>query len=181
LFGSPGSDKLLAEVSVLKLPKDVVADPRHDAVSKLLTTHTGLLWESGRHQVATLPLTDALVTELRGALSAGLACQGLELITEKLAAEQKGLDTARERTQDSPQNARVSRILFLADDGSTRFYRDCDALLSRYPQRLLACRLEVPGDALGEALFGSAKLVRSVLVFDKKLGAKALLALLPPG
>ncbi len=168
-------------VSVLKLPKDVVADPRHDAVVNLLTSHAGALWESGRNQVATLPLTDALSRALRGALLAGQACQGLELITEKLASEQKGLDAASKKTPDSPQNARVSRILFLANDGSTRFYRDCDALLSRYPQRLLACKLEVTGEELGSALLGSSKLVRSVLVVDKKFGAQALLALLPPG
>src|SRR4051794_3905053 len=80
--GCPGSGSVGAEVSVLKLPKDVVADPRHDAVLKLLTTHAGLLWESGRNQVATLPITDVLVAELRGALLAGHACQGLELIAD---------------------------------------------------------------------------------------------------
>lgn len=165
---------------MLKLPKDLVADPRHDAVSELLTKHAGLLWESGRNQVATLPMTDALARELRGALSAEYACQGLELITDKLASEQKGLDAAAKKAPESPQNARASRILFLANDGSTRFYRDCDALLSRYPQRLLACRLEIPGEELGAQLTGSAKLIRSVLVFDKKVAARALLALLPP-
>lgn len=165
---------------MLKLPKDVVADPRHDAVVNLLTGHAGVLWESGRNQVATLPMTEALRAVLRDALAAGHASQGLELITDKLANEQKGLDAASKKTPESPQNARASRILFLANDGSTRFYRDCDALLSRYPQRLLACQLEVPGDALGNALLGSAKMVRSVLVFDKKVGAQALLALLPP-
>jgi hypothetical protein len=165
---------------MLKLPKDVLADPRHEAVSNLLAAHGGLLWEQGRHQVATLPLTDALGAVLRGALAGGHATQGLEVIAEKLEGEQKGLDALNKKTPDSPQNARVSRILFLANDGSTRFYRDCDALLSRYPQRLLACRLEIPGEALGEALFGSPKLVRSVLVFDKKACARALLALLPP-
>lgn len=164
----------------LKLPKDVVADPRHDAVVHLLTTHAGVLWEGGRNQVATLPITEALSGTLRGALSAGQACQGLELLTEKLANEQKGLDAASVKTPDSPQNARVSRVLFLANDGSTRFYRDCDALLSRYAQRLLACRLDVTGEELGNALRGNSKLVRSVLVFDKKFGAQALLALLPP-
>jgi hypothetical protein len=168
-------------VSMLKLPKDVVADPRHDAVVNLLVTHAGVLWEGGRNQVATLPLTSALSAVLRGALFAGQACQGLELIAEKLASEQKGLDAVSQKTPDSPQNARASRILFLANDGSTRFYRDCDALLSRYPQRLLACQLAVSGDELGNAILGSSKMVRSVLVFDKKLGAQSLLALLPPG
>lgn len=170
-----------AVVPVLKLPKDIVADPRHDAVVNLLATHAGLLWEGGRNPVATLPITETLSGTLRGALSAGQACQGLELLTEKLANEQKGLDAASVKTPDSPQNARVSRILFLANDGSTRFYRDCDALLSRYSQRLLACRLAVTGEELGNALRGSSKMVRSVLVFDKKFGAQALLALLPPG
>ncbi|WP_437751508.1 hypothetical protein [Sorangium sp. So ce1389] len=166
---------------VLKLPKDLVADPRHDAVSDLLTKHAGLLWESGRNQVATLPMTDALAAELRGALAAEHACHGLELIAERLASEQKGLDAAARRAPESPQNARASRILFLASDGSTRFYRDCDALLSRYPQRLLACRLDIAGEALGEKLTGSARMIRSVLVLDKKVAARALLALLPPG
>src|SRR4051812_14745937 len=41
-------------VNVLKLPKDVVADPRHDEVVNLLTTHASPLWASGRHQIATL-------------------------------------------------------------------------------------------------------------------------------
>lgn len=168
-------------MSALKLPKDVVADPRHDALVRLLEARAGLLWERSRHQVATLPPTPVLLAELRGALAAGHAYQGLELIAEKLASEQKGLDALNEKAPGGPQNARVSRILFLANDGSERFYRDCEALLSRYPQRLLACRLEIPGEALGQALFGSAKLVRSVLVVDKKVGARALLALLPPG
>ncbi|WP_433932697.1 hypothetical protein AB3662_00870 [Sorangium cellulosum] len=165
---------------MLKLPKDLVADPRHDAVSALLTKHAGLLWESGRNQVATLPMTEALAAELRGALAADHACHGLELIMDRLAGEQKGLDAMARKAPDSPQNARASRLLFLANDGSTRFYRDCDALLSRYPQRLLACRIEITGDELGEKLTGKAKLIRSVLVFDKKVAARALLALLPP-
>lgn len=167
-------------MSVLALPKEVLADPRHEAVERLLTTHTDLLWEGGRQKVPTLPMTEALKDELRRALAAGYACQGLELISERLAGEQKGLDALNAKTPESPQNARISRILFLANDGSPRFYRDCDALLSRYPRRLLVCRLEVEGEALGNALFGSPKMVRSVLVFDKKVGARALLALLPP-
>lgn len=165
---------------MLKLPKDVVADPRHDAIASLLATHAKPLWERGRHPVATLPMTPVLAAELRAALATGQAVQGLELIADKLAAEQKGLDALHHKTPESPQNARASRLLFLAGDGSTRFYRDCDALLSRYPQRLLACRLEIDGEALGELLLGSVKLVRSVLVLDKKAAARVLLALAPP-
>jgi hypothetical protein len=168
-------------MSVLKLPKDVVADPRHDAVVQLLAEHAGLLWEHGRNRVATLPMTDTLAVELRRALAAGHASQGLEFTSDKLASEQKGLDALSRKAPENPQNARVSRILFLANDGSTRFYRDADALISRYPQRLLACRLDITGEALGKALLGTSKIVRCVLVFDKTVGARALLALLSPG
>ncbi len=164
---------------MLKLPKDLVADPRHDAVLSLLTAHAGSLWDGGKNRVASLPMTPALAAELRGALNAGHACQGLELLTEKLASEQKGLDALNKKTPESPQNARASRILFLADDGSTRFYRDCDALLTQYAQRVLGCRLEIAGEALGEAILGTPRMVRSVLVYDKKAAARALLALLP--
>ncbi len=87
-------------------------------------------------------------------------------------ASRRASTPSSRRAPDSPQNARVSRLLFVASDGSTRFYRDCDALVSRYPQRLLACRLEIAGEALGEALLGSARMVRSVLVSDKKVGAR---------
>ncbi len=165
----------------LKLPKDIVADPRHDALADLLAAHPQPLWEGGRAAVTTLAPTPVLLAELRGALAAGLASQGLELIADKLAAEQKGLDALRDKAPESPQNARVSRLLFLANDGSKRFYRDAEALLDRYPQRLLAVRLDLAGDALGEALFGSAKLVRAVLVMDKRVCARALLGLLPAG
>lgn len=164
---------------MLKLPKDLSSHERHDAVAELLVRDTALLWESGRSQVASVTLTKRLTDVLRGALHTGTAAQGLELITEKLASEQKGLDAAASKAPENPQQPRVSRLLFLANDGSTRFYRDADGLLHRYPQRLLACRLDLTGEALGQALFGSPKLVRSVLVHDKKVVSRALLALLP--
>lgn len=167
-------------MSTPRLPKDVVADPRHDALVQLLAAHARLLWDGGRVEVATLPMTDALTAALRDALREGQACQGLEAITDKLAAEQKGLDALNAKARDGQQSPRVSRVLFLANDGSTRFYRDCEALLLRYPQRLLACRLDIGGEAMGSALLGRPKLVRSALVIDKTAAARALLALLPP-
>lgn len=164
---------------MLKLPKDVVASPDHDAVRALLERGAAPLWEEGRHAVATVPLGRALADVLRGALHTGHASQGLELATVKLAAEQKGLDAARAKSPESQENARVSRLLFVANDGSTRFYRDCDGLLTRYAHRVLGCRIDLPGEAIGELLFGAPKLVRCLLVFDKKIVSRALLSLVP--
>jgi hypothetical protein len=162
---------------VLKLPKDVTADPRHDAVLKLFSNTTQRWWEGGSALLPTVPWTDALKNELRGALVGGLACQGLELITDKLANEQRGLDAVRDKNPSQAQNARISRVLFVANDGSVRFYRDGEALHLKYGQRLLACRVDVTGDELGLALFGNPKLVRSVLITDKGAAARALLSL----
>jgi hypothetical protein len=166
---------------VLKLPKDVVSDPRHDAVVSLLAAHASPLWEGGRAPVARVAMTPALAATLRAGLGSSLVVQGLELATEKLSAEQHGLEVARRKTPGAPTSPRVSRLLLVADDGSTRFYRDVDALLAKHADRLLVCRLDLAGEALGEALFGQPKLVRSTLVLDKSLVAKALLALLPGG
>lgn len=163
---------------MLKLPKDLLDDPRHDDVASLLATDTAPLWENGRHPVATVPLTTSLVRVLRHALHVGLAVQGLELIQEKLAAEQLGLEVADRKSASGPSASRVSRLLFLANDGSTRFYRDCDGLLTRHDRRLLACRFDLEGAALGDALYETPKLLRALLVTDKKVVSRALLALL---
>lgn len=174
--GSPEPVRSRTLRRLIKLPKDLLEDPRHQAVSQLLEASAAPLWEGGKNVVATVPLTQTLTNVLRHALHTGLAVQGLELITEKLASEQQGLDAASRKLQASPSPARMSRLLFVANDGSKRFYRDCDGILSRYAMRLSACRIDLPGEAFGQALFGSPKLVRSVLVLDKKVVSHALLA-----
>jgi hypothetical protein len=162
---------------MLKLPKEIVEDPRHDAVVARLAANAGPLWERGQNQVPTVPLGEALAGELRTALVANLACQGLEQITERLRGEQKGLDVVNAREPTRPVAERVSRVLFVANDGSPRFYRDADALLTQYRTRLIACRLDVAGEELGARLLGEARMMRSVLIIDKRAAGRALLAL----
>lgn len=144
----------------------------------LLASRKGALWEGGQAQVSTLTPTPALFAVLRSALASAHATQGLERAAETLAGEQKGLDAVKHRTPQAP-NPRISRVLFVTEDGSTRFYRDCEGLARRYADRLLVCRLALTGEALGEAILGPAKLARTVLVTDKRACAQALLACLP--
>jgi len=162
---------------MLKLPKDIPAGPEQDALQALFANPPLPLWEKGAHRVVTLPLAIPFSIELRHALGASLATQGLEQISKELANEQKGLDALAAKTPTAAQAPRISRLLFLANDGSERFYRECDALLTRYPQRLLACKLDASGEALGEALYSGPKLVRAILVTDKKAAARILLSL----
>ena len=162
---------------MLKLPKDVVADPRHDALAAKLEASARPLWEQGRVLVPEAAFNEALGAALAEALAEGEACQGLEGAESALAIEQKGLDALRRKAPAAAPSPRASRVLFLANDGSTRFYRDAEALLLRHADRLLGCRLAIDGDALGKALLGEARLVRAVLVTDKRAAARALLAL----
>jgi hypothetical protein len=164
-----------------KLPKDVVADARHEAVLNLFATNTHVLWEKGVNKVPTLPLNPMLAQVFRRTFALGHASQGLEQISKELGYEQQGLDALVEKMAKGPQNPRISRLLFMANDGSERFYRECDSLLTRYGQRLLGCRLDLSGEEFGNAIFGVPKLVRAALVFDKKAAAQVLLALVPAG
>jgi hypothetical protein len=53
-----------------------------------------------------------------------------------------------------PRGVRVSRLLLLANVGAERFYRQIEALLRRHGPRVLALRLEIDENGLGELLFG---------------------------
>lgn len=161
----------------LRLPKDVVADPRHDAVCHLLTASVTPLWEGATIRVPTLPLNHGLAAECRRAIGAGLAIPGLESIEELLRGEQNGLDALNAKSPSRPQNPRVSRLLLMSRDGSTRFYRDCEALLAQYEQRVIGCRLDATGEDFGLAVFGRPKLVRAILLVDKKAVSRTLLTL----
>jgi hypothetical protein len=161
----------------LRLPKDVAADDRHNTVWTLLTTNMTPLWEEGELQVPTLRPNQGLAAECRRDTAAGLATPGLEAIEELLASEQKGLDALIEKAPTATQNPRVSRLLLMSRDGSRRFYRDCEALLIKYEQRLIGCRLDITGEDFGSLVFGYPKLVRALLFIDKKAVSRALLAL----
>ncbi len=162
---------------VLKLPKEVLADERHEALSLLLASTLAPLWAAGRYRVSSVAMNEGLAKELRAAASGGVAHQGLELAADTLRREQKGLDAAQRKEGAQAHAPRVSRLLLLANDGSERFYRDAEMLLVRHPDRLMIVRLDIGGEALGEALFRTAKLVRCVLVTDKSAVSRSLLAL----
>lgn len=166
-------------MSSLRLPKDLLSDPRHDEVQAILTKATTPLWERGQHPVPTVALTARLAAELDRSIRLGLAKPGLEGIAIELAREQKGLDALAEKSPATPQNPRISRVLFIASDAAERFYRECDTLLSRYSHRLLICRVAATGDELGLAVARRPKLLKAVLVVDKKAATRSLLALLP--
>ncbi len=160
----------------LALPRLVESDPRGQQLLNTLTTQTRPLWKGSEINVPVAALSFELTAALRNALSAGQVVRSLENAEPKLDAEEKGLRLV-DRRSEMPRGVRISRLLLLADDGAERFYRQVERLLSRHGHRVLAVRLEVDADTLGEMIFGPNNFVRLLMLDHKKAVCEALLSM----
>ena len=168
--------------NTLRLPTQVEADPRGEALRAGLLANRRLLWSSGSTRVPVAQLTPELARSLRSAFSAGRLTRGLERASDALAAEAKGLRLVDERAakQGGPtRGERVSRLLLLSNDGAERFYRHVESLLRRTGPRALALQLDVSASELGAAALGGDASVRLLLVSHREAVANTLLSLAP--
>lgn len=161
---------------MLKLPREVEADPRHDAIAKLLAQDMRQLWERGTIKVSHVPNSPALEQALDDAQRDRQLERGLEKIETLLRAEQKGITELREKQGQEPAN-RVSRLLIIPDECPERFYRSCESLLFKNSDRLLGLRVNVPYNVFAQHLFGEGALVKVLLISDRKASANVLFAL----
>ncbi len=162
----------------LKLTRAVEADSRCAPIQTLLKGDCRPLWERSTLSVPHIPFLPAMEICLRSLLARKQAERGLEHIDHLLANEQKGLSALREKQGAQPSH-RVSRLLILANDGSERFYRDCERTLLRNSDRLLVLRLDEPSTRLAEVLLGSGdKPLKALLVSDRDAVSAVLFALL---
>ena len=102
--------------------------------------------------------------------------RSLEGAERKLAAEGRGLDLVDQKSGVS-RGERVSRLLVLADNGAERFYRQVEKLLRQHGPRVLALRLDVKAETLGQMLFDPAHRVLLLLLDHKEAVSAMLLAL----
>jgi hypothetical protein len=160
----------------LRLPKSVESDPRGPQLLRNLTMHTRPLRQEGEIGIPVAGMTPELAEALRSVYSAGQVVRSLESAERRLAAEERGLQMA-DRQIGVPRGVRVSRLLLLANDGSERFYRQIEALLHRHGPRVLAVRLEVDEQGLGELLFGPGRVARLLLLEHKQAVGSVLLAM----
>jgi hypothetical protein len=160
----------------LRLPKSVESDPRGPQLLRNLTTHTRLLWQESEIGIPVARMTLELAEALRNAYSAGRVVRSLENAERTLAAEERGLQMA-DRQIGVPRGVRVSRLLLLANDGAERFYRQIEALLRRHGPRVLAVRLEIDENGLGELLFGPRRVARLLMLEHKQAVGSVLLAM----
>jgi hypothetical protein len=134
------------------------------------------LWRGATLCVPTVPLDAALAAALGTAARTGTLVLGLEAASAALDREEHGLAAAAARAA-ADRASRISRLLFLTDDGAERFYRAAESMTRRHAGRLLTCRLEAPAIALGRAVLGRDAGLKAVLVCHKDAVVGALRAI----
>jgi hypothetical protein len=174
-----GNQPIQLNKKALRLPRQVESDPRAQQLLRILTTKTRLLWQGGEFEVPVTALSSELAMALQKALGAGQVVRSLESAERTLAAEERGLSLV-DRQSVVPRGVRVSRLLVMADDGAERFYRQVERLLLRHGPRVLAVRLEVDADTLGELVFGPGRRARLLLLNHKEGVSGVLLSMADP-
>ena len=164
------------DLRALRLPKIVEADAREPELLRSLTANARLLWPGGKIRVPMIAFNPALAEVLRIADRAGQLVRSLEGAERKLAAESRGLNLV-DKKSGVIRGERVSRLLVLADNGTERFYRQVEKLLRQHGPRLLALRLDLNGESLGQMVFNPGQRVLLLLLDHKEAVSAMLLAL----
>ena len=151
---------------MLKLPKNVLENPRRVELEAYFTLSEQPLREGSAVPISRLPDTAGLRAALLAVFGTGHLIQGLELIVERLDNEQRGLKAAQERAGLQPPQ-RLSRLLILARDGSARFYRDAESTLARHADRLWGCVIDVTAAELGRAFTPKGNPAKALMIDDR--------------
>ena len=162
-----------------RLPREIEADPRHDAIRAALAGAAAPLWQGGVLEVVHAGFDEPMRRALRTAAITGRLVRGLESAAETLAAEQAGLAALPAATA-SRQGRRVSRLLVVTNDGAERFYRQVERLALTHAPRVLVAALACDAATLGRLLYGGDAVAKLVLTTHKAAVAAVLRALAAP-
>lgn len=152
---------------MLRLPKDVEKHPKRAALEAYFSRSERLLREGGEIKVSSLAFEAKLVVALRAVFGTGHLVQGLEAIELLLDREKKGIQLVLEKTGKAPSQ-RMSRLVFLANDGAERFVRNAESMLQHHADRAQGCLLDVNAETLGEALTAKGKPAKALMIADRK-------------
>jgi hypothetical protein len=120
--------------------------------------------------------SEALSKVLRRASLNGHVRWGLEVISEKLKEEERGIAHLWE-SRGLPTGHRVSRLLLVSNNGTERFYRDIERLLRAYVPRLFGCMVDLDGNKLGNLVSSREKQIKVVMADHKSVVAEILRAI----
>ncbi len=159
---------------MLRLPKSDLSPEQLSAVEAYFQRDLRSVWENSTARISYVAFDLGLQEGLKSTLRTGCLSQGLEPIAKLLNDEKKGLVAVQSRTGQVPVD-RMSRLLFITNDGSERFYRQISSLISAHGNRVWAARVDTTSEAMGALLArGPAK---AILINDKKALAGFLAAL----
>jgi hypothetical protein len=152
---------------MLKLPKDVLAHANVAQLDLFFGASQKPIRPKGGATVTFCSLDDALSSALRVTSGTGHLVQGLEMITKQLDKELKGLRAVQEKTRQV-ESQRMSRLLFVSNDGSERYYHDVDSLVKKHGNRLWCCRIEATAVELGERYTQKGQPTKTLMIDDRK-------------
>jgi hypothetical protein len=153
-------------LSDLRFPRQLEADGSEEKIRLVLAAEPVKLWSGGSLEVPRVAMTDQLEKALRTALLGARIRCGVEGIRAKLEHEGVGIENVK-RQNDALYGERVSRLLFFANDGAERFYRQIEMLLTLHAPRILGIFLDVDGSVLGKATTGKESIIKCVMAEHK--------------
>lgn len=159
-----------------KLPKRLENDPRHAAVMGILGRDPRGLGRQGRIEVPSVVLSQMAVTAIRRAWMSGFVVRGIEDAVRFLDNERRGIEIARRRASQAA-GGRVSRLAFVTNDGSDRFYRGVESLLREHTPRLMVLLVNEDARTFSREIFSRGRLCRFVMVTHKDALSEVLIAL----
>lgn len=152
---------------MLRLPRTNLAPEAITQIEAFIDADLRPIAEANPVLVSHRPLGSELQECLQITLRTGCITQGLETITKVLDDEKKGLVEVQKRTEQVP-GQRMSRFLFISNDGSERFYRQVAALLKAHGDRVGCVRLDASSSELGTLLGARGNPAKAALIHDKK-------------
>jgi hypothetical protein len=156
-----------------RLPKSLESD---HSLQQQLSEQLQPLYEGSELKVPFLALSVGLQQAVAFARRCGKVKGGLESIELQLQKEATGL--TKSAAKGTPNQATgASRLLFVSNDGSERFYRNVESLSKKHTPRLYVIRLEMDSGQMGAQFFGASARVKAMMVLEKDFVARCFQSL----
>lgn len=152
---------------MLKFPKSPLTPEDEAKIAALFQADVRPLFEGSSTLVSYFTFNAATQEGLRITARTGCLSQGLESIARILDDEKKGLVEVQKRTGQS-SGQRMSRLLFLSNDGSERFYRQAASVLTNHGNRVWCLRLDASSEDLGNLVASRKNPAKAIMINDKK-------------
>jgi len=163
--GSP-TPRLAPDALAEAMPRALIAEGRAAGLAADWVERVARATAAGLPAYPRFPLVPSIREGLFEARRARRIVRGLEGVESALATQELGFAQAAATRPDSNRR-RVSRLLVVSADGSTRFYRGVDRLLDRFGTRLEVVLIECDEMELGGATFGDGRRARALMIDHK--------------